>query len=826
VLAPFGYDGEPESETFASMSKPDKKKKKKSAQPEGASASSHASHPAPSAADVDDMITAHSNELLLIVEAERRQREHLERRLKEAEARLKQTIEKFEKADPTFDLLQLHGQLAMEAEQAAALEALEVTLMQAELQANAVEALSPAPAWPRRRPEPIASPLLGDAPVPAYAPSASVSSDSDLTARLAVEAAEARAAHSGTQVKHLAEELAAARAEQIRLSRELRELKALYAPVDDAAPSQPTARLAPLAVEPITIEVPAPIEPPYLAEPVHQTPAASDEGESLEDALAAFGAESTEAVVVPDTISLEDSLLGWSEPIESIESTTTDTPEASDLLISSLESWGEAQAETSREGGADSAESMLDALESWGGAHSGATASAAPENSDTLLDALEAWGEPVAEPSTATEPEANDALIDALASWGETAESEAPAMEAVTDEEEPLIEALEAWGEATHAEEEALAEHQDAEVEMSSADALYAAILGEDEPAIATEIPDETPASRLEVGMLESLDAGADAASERIEQALSGAPNVLDLAEEEIGAPAESDSRRPTGILARLEEAALSPRAALEQKSTLAEPDDEPLYTEPAYAPAPVEALHAPVDTPGADDFDSEASDWVESDAYRVAEAETADAMTEEYAEEPYRAAEYGAELVADETFYFEESLLPVEDEFGAAADVYGDPLTGEHGEGYEAMPEGMPVDASAEQYGANEITGDPLAGDFGNTYQQAEVIERDAWDAAEAEAAYTEPMPEDDAATLIAEAGEDLAPEAPPEPGEGVGAIAAAVRRAREQRVSAMEAAEAPALRPAPREPEAVEPDRAAKRKSMASALQRFIGK
>jgi len=804
VLAPFGYDGEPESETSASMSKPDKKKKKKSAQPDAASASPRASNPAPSAADVDDMITAHSNELLLIVESERRQREHLERRLKEAEARLKQTIDKFEKADPTFDMLQLHGHLAMEAEQTAALEALEVTLMQAELQANAAEALSPAPVWPRRRHEPISSPLLAEAPAPQFTPSAAVSSDIELAARLAVEAAEARATHSGSQVKHLAEELAAARAEQIRLSRELRELKALYAPAEEA-PSHPAARLAPRAAEPISIDTPAPLEPAYRAAPVHETPASLDEGESLEDALAAFGTETPEAEA-PEAVSLEDSLLGWGEPLDAAETTATKTPDASDLLITSLESWGEAHAETSGAAEPDSTGSMLDALESWGAADT--SPPAAPEASDALLDALESWSESA------------------------EADADAAAIEEVTDEEEPLIEALEAWGEATHEEEDALAEHQDAAAESESADALYAAILGEEEPVEKSGFPEEVLETSLEVGMLESLDAGTDAASERVEQALSGVPNALDLAEEEeVDAAPAAGGRSATSILARLQEAALSRRSVLEQESTLDEASEAPLYTEPGYTPEPVESLHAPVDAPGADDYEAEESAWADSDTYPVSDyPEFSEAVSEENGAEPYRAAEYGAEALADDAAYAADAAYGelVEDEFNALAEALGDPLTGEHGDTYETMPEGMSVEAAAEQYAANEVTGDPLAGEYGDPYQQAEVIEREAWDAAEieTEAAFAEQAYEDEAATLIAEEADDFTPEAQPDAGEGMGAIAAAVRRAREQRVSAMESAEVPALRPAPREPEAVEPDRAAKRKSMASALQRFIGK
>ncbi|MBI1318836.1 MAG: hypothetical protein GC168_07785 [Candidatus Hydrogenedens sp.] len=832
------------------MSKPEKKKKKKAAQAGESSGTrdTAAKRNNDAAEVVDTLLTAHSNELLLIVEAERRQREHLERRLKDAEARLQKTLERIEQPDPTMDLLQLQGQLAAEAEQAAALEALEVTLLQAELQANSAAALSPAPAWPKRRPELLTPSLLAAAAEPSAArPAATVPDDAELTkARLAIDAAEARAAHSSQQVKHLAEELAHARAEQVRLARELREVKAKVETAELDFRSEPAWNVDPSAAGGgiALADAPMPLEPADEFAPL-ESPAETDEaGESLEDALAAFAgadqATETVAGTPAQDSSLEDALLGWAETgRESEEEATLELqpePEAEQVEPeSSLEDvllgWGEAESPKDEAPAYEEStdDSLLSALEMFGGSEPAAPApEIAPEETSDLLDALEQWGgisesapapaseapilemeelqaEPAPEPAEShygdDTPSAKDALFAAFlgeeeAELSEEAPAEPePVFETVdpeVPEEQPVLEIVEVEMESEPVAAEADAGSEileQTETDFDASQDAISVIIEDVEP-----YGEEPAAASLEVDMLESLDPGDAASSARIADALSGAPNALDLAEEDE--EIEAVPSRPKGILGRLQEAALSRRS-----KASAEPVPPVAFEEDADA---IEEADAAVAPPGQEEFESEEASWADPDAYPVTayeefdgtSAEEGESLVEEAIDDAYRPAEYGTEweeVDEDEAELLESvvSEAPVTDEFDASAAAHGDPLAGDFGEPEPEVVEYLdaPV-APAPEEAEPEFAQEP------------------------------EPVPEAEPETVV----EDFTPTEPEAEPTGMTDIAAAVRRAREQRVAAMETAEAPVLHPVARE-EAAAPERAEKRKSMASALQRFIG-
>lgn len=150
--------------------------------------------------------------------AERRSRAWLEGRLEELDQRLRraQAAERASQNAAAHDQVAFLGfQASLTAEQSreADREALELWVLEAQLHAEAAEALSAAPL----RVEPIhviAEPVVDRRLDEKLA-----------TARIAIEAAEARAAHNAAQVRRLSEELASARVEQTRTLNRLRELE-------------------------------------------------------------------------------------------------------------------------------------------------------------------------------------------------------------------------------------------------------------------------------------------------------------------------------------------------------------------------------------------------------------------------------------------------------------------------------------------------------------------------------------------------------------------------------------------------------------------------
>jgi len=329
------------------------------------------------------------------LESERRQREQLERRLRETEQRLEAALAAVQ--SPTQNdaaLLQLKSQLAAEMEAAESRAQLEQELLALELMANAAEeALAqPAHAAPPQRiiqyihvPAPAVETTESTAPALETAAAASAAAapkdfeNKLAAAQMAIDAAEARASHNAAQVRKLTEELAAARAEQIRLSAEVRDLADRFGSAVRTAPLKATPALAPLAEAPIvdtpdlaaeaeeTIDLTAALADwgaPNVAE--SETLAAADadaaSADSLEDALSAFGDAPAQQVtaqvetphdeqdaLLEDALSAfgsdaPDSLLAEPEPV-AIEEVITPLPETTespleDSLLEVLEGWG------------------------------------------------------------------------------------------------------------------------------------------------------------------------------------------------------------------------------------------------------------------------------------------------------------------------------------------------------------------------------------------------------------------------------------------------------------------------------------------------------
>lgn len=333
------------------------------------------------------------------LDSERRQREHLERRLRETEKRLEAALAAVQAPAATdAGLLQLKSQLVAEMEAAESRAQLEQELLALELIANAREEGLQQPAAllaPQRiiqyihvpAPE-VEAPVL-EAPAPVAAPKDF--DDKLAAAQMAIDAAEARASHNAVQVRKLTEELAAARAEQIRLSAEVRSLAERFgasmrpvslspiaAPEPAAAAEEPTASvdapaalaLAPLAEAPLAVDEPEPVESgdalvdlaAALSDwgAADEAPATAAEDEALlEDALSAFGdAPAMEPSPGSDEatgLDLEDALQAWGDDapaVEAAESAPAQEPDAGsveDSLAAVLEGWGDTAAETPAE---------------------------------------------------------------------------------------------------------------------------------------------------------------------------------------------------------------------------------------------------------------------------------------------------------------------------------------------------------------------------------------------------------------------------------------------------------------------------------------------
>jgi hypothetical protein len=321
-----------------------------------------------------------SPEFLARVEAaldsERRQRELLERRLRDTERSLETALAAVSAPHgPDADLLQLKSQLATEMATQAARATLELNLLELELVANAEAeaAAAPASAGAQRIIQYVNVPEAAPQPAPAQ-PAPKDFDDKMASAQMAIDAAEARASHNAVQVRKLTEELASARAEQIRLSAAMRGLRerfdatalsptpaARWTNKSDAAAAAPVEMEAPGLLSPAHETAPmgdaidelaaALSESPALEEHIPQLGAPMEGGEGLEDALQAWGdlGESHEQAEANQEVALEDALSAWGEA----ESTDGDKPSSprqeaepsatiEDSLLAVLESWGNA----------------------------------------------------------------------------------------------------------------------------------------------------------------------------------------------------------------------------------------------------------------------------------------------------------------------------------------------------------------------------------------------------------------------------------------------------------------------------------------------------
>lgn len=331
------------------------------------------------------------------LESERRQREQLERRLRETEQRLEAALAAVQApASNDAALLQLKSQLVAEMEAAECRAQLEQELLALELMANAAEeALAqPAHAAPAQRiiqyihvPAPAVEAIeptvsATDAASAPAAPPAVAPKDFEnklAAAQMAIDAAEARASHNAAQVRKLTEELAAARAEQIRLSAEVRDLAERFGTAVRTATPKAVPSLAPLAEAPImaTPAVGAPEETeeetidltaaladwgaPEVAEP--ELVATSDDtaapADLLEDALSAFG-----DAPAHDAPAIEEHDAALEEALSAFGSDAPDSvlvmPEAESVLVEEVVTATPASAETPLE------DSLLEVLEGWG----------------------------------------------------------------------------------------------------------------------------------------------------------------------------------------------------------------------------------------------------------------------------------------------------------------------------------------------------------------------------------------------------------------------------------------------------------------------------
>lgn len=309
------------------------------------------------------------------------------------------------------------------------IEALETWLLEAELRAN------------------DASGALAQAAAPATALLIDALPESELagkmaSTRLALEAAEARAAHNARQVKKLTEELAEARAAQIRAEARIRAVETRLRQAEaragllDKYVEEPEPEPVTLAWPMETLEVgELTVEPqnPTVAVAVEEAPDLLEEREPPENDLELFYPEPGESL--PTDAATAESSLALGPPLDEVPISLEVRPA------------GEAAAE----------DDLAAALEAWGAESDSGTVSVTPL---TVADA-----EPINEPVAATEArdEAVSADLEAaLSGWGAVGEDEisisepaapvtipdtpsASRAEAVP-EAESLGEALSAWG--------------------------------------------------------------------------------------------------------------------------------------------------------------------------------------------------------------------------------------------------------------------------------------------------------------------------------------------------------------------------------------------
>jgi hypothetical protein len=433
------------------------------------------------------------------LDSERRQREQLEHRLRDAERRLEKALAT---ADTHNDaaLLALKSQLAIEMSAVAARAELEHSLLELEFLAQAAIEAESTPASPPAQ-KVIHYVQVPAASAPAAAPAPPPDWDAKLAAaQMAIEAAEARASHNALQVRKLTEELAAARAEQIRLASDMRNLR-------ERIQGSPTlsAKLAPSSPAPLSIDD------------------AIQEGLDAPVALEAASADDTDQIVARDSGRAGDLL---EELASSLAEPALLTEPAAPGLEEALEAWGEpaidehAAAEvTEAEMHAAADEDLESALATFG--------AEAGKHEDSQSTVVEAPAAPVATEDS-DDSDMTDALLAALS-------GDAPSLDS---------------SDATMPEEPA---SSPVLMEMNE-------LLEEQEPEIAAtesrSLEDESGAwaSLLEVDTLERLDTPDAPAEQRLAEALmSGAISAERADEQAEGLLEDIESSEPVEEVTRWE---------------------------------------------------------------------------------------------------------------------------------------------------------------------------------------------------------------------------------------------------------------------------------
>ncbi len=363
----------------------------------------------------------------------------LERELKEARAAAAATPV----AKPDLGFLDLQATLAAQQVEQQHREALDLFLTEASLRADDEERFKEIVAGPALIPTLLDAPEAVPA-TPRPAPKSAASNDIQErleSATVAMEAAEARAAHNATQVKRLTEELMSARQEQMRTATRLRDLE---------------ERLRKAEARTGIVEDRAEAVPPKSEKPDHSMPLPLVEANPEIETGTDGGAEAAESLdsdgtpgdlldqhVAPghiedpgNTLSLDDAPEDavFEELAAAPDIAINDVAEAFDAPVEMAAPEPEAEDEPGLE-----RETESDATDGPGDAPS----SKSPI--DALADVLSEWDEPrkkkdhpsraeaespLGEPAT-TESEAEPDIAEALASWsrGELKKPPAPDIE-------------------------------------------------------------------------------------------------------------------------------------------------------------------------------------------------------------------------------------------------------------------------------------------------------------------------------------------------------------------------------------------------------------
>jgi hypothetical protein len=361
------------------------------------------------------------------LEAERAARVTAEERVRRLEARLDELTGDVSVAAPALDMLHLAAEAPPPTQPEVPAE-LELWLVQAQLVAEAMETtpvLIPGAA--------LHMPLM----MPATTPEAEVP-EALKSAKLAVEAAEARAAHNAQQVKKLTEELAEARAEQMRTASRLRQLTDRLDRVEQAPSDERGATSAELpAQQDLRFDLPAPPWAPELLED-HPVDATADDPTFATDfepipALEEADLVQPEATTAEDEDPIAAALEEWQAEVDQEPAAPHHDTEWAMDAPESIEQESQSPAEPA----VDSDFDLAGALQDWG-AEPGEPA--IQETVEDLTRALENWG-------AESDPDANAGLVLEGHDLHLDAGDDAPGAEAEHDSDDALARAWEGFGE-------------------------------------------------------------------------------------------------------------------------------------------------------------------------------------------------------------------------------------------------------------------------------------------------------------------------------------------------------------------------------------------